>query len=124
MTVAAHSSMAKSAPSSSPMSMCRKHEDAVLISPIMNWIWSFLVSYRHSPSVKINIAQLVSNEDGTIVVPTYNWTNFFASHLKKIIGIKKLHHFHFTWLEPGVCYVKERADTPNSDSALEVILDA
>ena len=62
-------------------------------------------------SAQCNIAQLVSNEDGSIVVPTYNWTNFFASHFKKIIGIKKFYHLHFTWLEPGVCYVKERADT-------------
>ena len=38
VAVAAHSSMAKSAPSSLPMSMCRKHKDAVLNYPIMIWI--------------------------------------------------------------------------------------
>ena len=53
MAVVAHGSMAKSAPSSSPMTMYRKHKDTVLNSPIMNWIWSFLVSYRNSPSMKI-----------------------------------------------------------------------
>ena len=69
-------------------------------------------------SAKCNIAQVVSNEDGSIVVPTYNWTNFFASHFKKIIGIKKLHHLHFTSLEPGICYVKERADTQQTRNQL------
>ena len=49
-------------------------------------------------SAQCNIAQLVSNEDGSIVVPAYNWTNFFASHFKKIIGIEKLHHLHLTRL--------------------------
>ena len=69
-------------------------------------------------SAQCNIAQLVSNEDGSIVVPTYNWTNFLASHFKKIIGIKKLHHLHSTSLEPGVCYVKERVDTQQTQIQL------
>ena len=62
-------------------------------------------------SAQCNIVQLVSNEDGSIVVPTYNLMNFFAPHFKKVISIKKLHQLHFTSLEPGLCYVKERADT-------------
>ena len=36
---------------------------------------------------------------------------FFAPELKKIPGIKKLHHFRCVSLEPGVVYVKEHADT-------------
>ena len=47
----------------------------------------------------------------TTIVPTYDWTTFFAPHLKKLIGIKKYHHFRFTSSEPGVVYVKEHADT-------------
>ena len=71
MAVAAHSSMAKSAPSSSPMSMCHKHEDAILNSPTMNWIWSFLVSYRHSPSVKIKFIVATSYREREEVLASW-----------------------------------------------------
>lgn len=38
-------------------------------------------------SAKCNVAQLVVTEDGTIVVPTYNWTDLFATHFRKFEGI-------------------------------------
>ena len=44
-------------------------------------------------SAKCNFAQLVCNEDGSTIVPTYDWTDFFAPQLKKIARIKKYHHF-------------------------------
>ena len=44
-------------------------------------------------SAQCNHAQLVSREDGSTIVHTYNWTDFFAPRMKKITGIKKLHHF-------------------------------
>ena len=62
-------------------------------------------------SAECNVPQLVCDENGGTIVPTYDWTNFFAPHLKKLIGIKKYHHFRFTSSEPGVVYVKEHADT-------------
>lgn len=62
-------------------------------------------------SAQCNFAQLVSQEDGSTVVPTYDWTSFFVPQLKKIPGIKKLHHFRCVSSEPGVVYVKEHADT-------------
>ena len=40
-------------------------------------------------SAGCNVAQLVSCEDGRIIVPTYDLAGFFATHLKKISGIKK-----------------------------------
>ena len=62
-------------------------------------------------SAEFNFAQLVSLEDGTTVVSTYDWTSVFAPELKKIPGIKKLHHFRCVSSESGVVYVKEHADT-------------
>ena len=43
--------------------------------------------------VECNVAQLVSREDGTTIVPTLDWTDFFATKLNKI---QKLHHFRVT----------------------------
>lgn len=62
-------------------------------------------------SADCNEAQLVSSEDGSSIVPIYNWTDYFAPHLKKVSGIKKAHHFRFTSSEPGAVYIKEHADT-------------
>ena len=50
----------------------------------------------------------MNDENG---VPTYNWTNFFAPHLKKVVGIKKYYHFRCDSSQPGVVFVKEHADT-------------
>ena len=65
-------------------------------------------------SAECNVAQLVSHQDGTTIVPTLDWTDFFATKLKKIQGIKKLHHFRFT-SSPGHVFVKERSDTVERD---------
>ena len=63
-------------------------------------------------SAQCNIAQLVSNEDGSTIVPTYDWTDFFASHMKKISGIKKYHHFRLSSSSPGSIFVKEQNGSP------------
>ena len=66
-------------------------------------------------SAECNVAQLVSREDGTTIVPTLDWTDFFATKLKKIQGIKKLHHFRVSSSSPGHVFVKERSDTVERD---------
>ena len=65
-------------------------------------------------SAECNFAQLVCDEEGRTIVPTYDWTDFFAPHLKKIQNIKKYHHFRFTSSKPGTVFVfvREHADTP------------
>lgn len=63
-------------------------------------------------SAECNFSQLCCDEDGKPIVPMYDWTSFFAPHLKKIPGIKKMHHFRCESSEPGVVYVKERSDSP------------
>ena len=37
-------------------------------------------------SAQCNVAQLVCNEDGLTIVPTYNWTDFFAPHVRKLLA--------------------------------------
>ena len=66
-------------------------------------------------SAECNFSQLVCDEGGRTIVPTYDWTDFFAPHLKKIIGIKKYHHFRFDSSNPGV---KEHVDTPELEIEL------
>ena len=69
-------------------------------------------------SADCNFAQLVSCEDGGTIVPTFNWTDFFATKMKKIPGIKKLHHFRFDSSSPGKVFVREQCDTPETELKL------
>ena len=62
-------------------------------------------------SAECNFAQLVSREDGNTIVNTYDWTDSFASRMKKVTGIKKFHHFRVTSSSPGCVFVRERSDT-------------
>lgn len=62
-------------------------------------------------SAECNFAQLVSREDGSTIVPTFDWTNFFIPRLKKIPGIKKYHHFRVSSSSRGCVFVRERNDT-------------
>lgn len=64
-------------------------------------------------SAECNVSQLASTEDGTIIVPTYNWSDYFAEHFKSIPGIKKYHHFHFSMSNPGIVLMKENSESPS-----------
>lgn len=69
-------------------------------------------------SADCNFSQLVCDEDGKTIVPTYDWTDFFAPHLKKITGIKKYYHFRCDSSKPGVVFVKEHA---NSEEEIDLL---
>ena len=60
-------------------------------------------------SAIVNVAQPTGSADGRVVVPTYDWLEFFTPYLKKVTGIKKLHHLRFKSASPGCVFVKERA---------------
>lgn len=62
-------------------------------------------------SADCNVAQLVSREDGSTIVPTYDWTTFFAPRFKKLHGIKRIHHFRMSSSHPGVVFTKEHSDS-------------
>ena len=59
-------------------------------------------------SATINHPQLVGTHDGTILVPFYNWSEFFDSHMAQtaLKGISQMHHFRFSAFNPGVVFVK------------------
>ena len=56
----------------------------------------------------VNIPQLVGTHDGDLFVPSYDWSNFFNSHVIKtaLKGISKFQHFRFSRTSPGDVYVK------------------
>ncbi len=60
-------------------------------------------------SAAVNIAQPTGLEDGSVVVTTYDWQNYFSQFCTKVKGIKKLHHLRFESASPGCIFVKERA---------------
>ena len=63
-------------------------------------------------SSHVNVPQLVGTLDGTIHVPTYNWSKFFEDHVKKtaLQGISKYQHFRFSRSAPGAVFVKNSSD--------------
>ena len=42
-----------------------------------------------TPVARVNIPQLVAREDGTVIVPTYDWQAYFSPVFKPLPGIKK-----------------------------------
>ena len=63
-------------------------------------------------SAMVNTSQLVGTANGEVIVPTYDWTSYFATMYKKIIGIKKYHHFKFDATSPGKVNVRCAHDGP------------
>ena len=68
------------------------------------------ISQVEKDSAHCNFAQLVSDESGATIVPTSDWTDLFAPHLK-VANIKKYHHFRCDSSQPEVVFIKEHADT-------------
>ena len=63
-------------------------------------------------SSKVNFAQLVGREDGTIIVHQYNWADFFSTFFKRnaFAGIKSWQHLVFSAEKPGVALVRNATD--------------
>ena len=64
-------------------------------------------------SADVNFAQLAGTQSGEILVPMYNWSNFFQPHFKPLPNIKQYHHFHFTRTCTGVA-VKKYSDSEST----------
>jgi len=60
-------------------------------------------------SAKGNMCPLVGKQDGTVVVPVYDWANFLE--VKKIVGIKRYHQFSMTMNKVGVVTMKVLCDS-------------
>ena len=72
-------------------------------------------------SAECNHTELVSREDWSTIVHTYDWTHLFAPRMKKIIGVKKLHHFRIDSASPGCVFTKEqcRSETQVVESTVD-----
>lgn len=56
-----------------------------------------------------NVAQLVGTQNGDVIVPMFNWSDYFEDVTIKtaLKGISHMHHFHFKSSEPGKVFVKD-----------------
>lgn len=72
-------------------------------------------------SAVVNYTQLVGTENGTTIVPQYNWSDYFAPFFKRnaFQGIKSLHHLVFEAGTPGV--VKVRDQTDSTEKSISVL---
>ena len=59
-----------------------------------------------SKSSVVNEPQLVGTQDGSTIVPMYDWATYFDEGTTKVLGIKKYQHFRFCSEHPGKVYVK------------------
>ncbi|CAL1548193.1 unnamed protein product, partial [Lymnaea stagnalis] len=55
----------------------------------------------------INRAQLVGTESGEILVPVYDWQQFFNGHFRPLKGIKSNQHFCYRAQSPGIVFYKQ-----------------
>ena len=73
-----------------------------------------------SLSSAVNVPQLVGSLDGTVFVPTYNWSEFFDNIMMKsaLKGISRLHQFRFSAARHGKVYVKESSSAAEREITL------
>ena len=69
-------------------------------------------------SASVNKSQLVGKIDGEVIVPTYDWTSYFATLYKKIDGIKGYYHFKIDTQSPGVVFLRCVCDGPVTEVTL------
>ena len=62
-------------------------------------------------SSHVTVAQLCSHENGTVIVPTSDWTKYLGTYFRKVVGIKKYHHLHLSEDSP-VVDMKVYSDSP------------
>ena len=69
-------------------------------------------------SATVNISQLVGAEDGTVLVPTYDWQTFLGEHVNKLVGIKSFHHIRFSHDHKGSVFAKLKSDSAEVEHKL------
>ncbi len=65
-------------------------------------------------SADVNEVQLVGTQEGTPVVPMYDWTTFLGERCRKVPKMKSYHHFIFASSTPGVVTLKEFTDSKSN----------
>ena len=71
-------------------------------------------------SAEMNHCQLVEDQHGNVIVPSYDWSTFFEDHTIKSAtkGIKSYSHFRFTSSKPGVVYVRNSCEINNEKKVI------
>lgn len=59
----------------------------------------------------VNVTQLCSLHDGSVIVPVYDWVSFLSAYFRKFKNIKKYHHFQFKKEDSGVVFYKQFSDS-------------
>ena len=65
-------------------------------------------------SADVNTAQLVGTQDGGMVVPVYDWSQFLGKHFRKVPKMKSYQHFTFNSTKPGNVELKHFSDSEAS----------
>ncbi|XP_047125628.1 uncharacterized protein LOC124807619 [Hydra vulgaris] len=60
---------------------------------------------------KLNKSVIVGDENGTILVPIYDWQEHHSSNFKTIPNLKQWHYFTFQFDKPGVITCKINSDS-------------
>ena len=68
-------------------------------------------------SAVCNVAQLVADSNGQVIVPTYDWKSFLEPHFRKLQSIKKYHHFRFSSDNPSSVFLKVHGDSEEKEIA-------
>ena len=71
-------------------------------------------------SAVVNHAQLIGTQDGQVIVPMYDWAEFFDSPFQQtaLKGIKTMHHLTFTDSKPGVVVVRDSINSAERELKL------
>ena len=74
-------------------------------------------------SATVNHAQLVGTQDGQVIVPTYDWAQFFDHPFRQnaLKGIKAMHHLTFTDSNKGSVLVRD--DINSDEREIKLIQD-
>jgi len=60
------------------------------------------------------LTQLVGTQDGRMIVPVYDWSQFLSEHFRKVPKMKSYQHFMFTSARPGIVQLKALNDSEES----------
>ena len=74
-------------------------------------LYEFASVIDRSTVTGVNVPQLCSLHDGSVIVPVYDWVSFLSAYFRKFKNIKKYHHFRFKKEAPGVVFHKQFSDS-------------
>ena len=81
----------------------------------INCLADICEAVNSSSHTGVNIAQLCGQENGTVIVPMYDWTTYLDNTCKRLPQIQTYHHFNFSSEHVWKVRVKEFAH----DSSIE-----